>query len=387
MYIPNFIMLYISLKTIILNIRKIFLKKYIGITILFILMLFSCILANNAYEAFFGSNLEGVITHISYFGFFCCALKLTNEKENIKIINLLLLVATLISILCLCKFDFIYKLFNIQKESYYFYIGPFYHFNHFGYYLLICNICSIFMFILNKKTKKIIYYIINFILLYTLVINDTFGVYISYILVLALLLIYFIYKKQNLKEILIILLSFILVSCISFRDNHNVVYRNFKELINDTSQIVQSESVEQIYNIGTDRGILWIKTVKLISNKPFIGYGFENIRDEYSKLEIMTDKPHNIILEQALNMGIPAMIIYMTIIILIIIKQLKRIKTIKPFYLMSLIIVISYLFSSMFGNQTFYVAPYFYIFLGLIAQNYYKEKEYEVWFINNNSNL
>lgn len=369
MYIPNLIMIYIALKLAVINNKNILKKKYILLTILFFLMILSCIFAEDKLEGFFGYNIEGLITYISYLGFFYCGLKMTDKNKNVKLIKIFLIVSLIISSLCIFKFDIIYKLFNINKNDYYFYVGPFHQFNHFGHYLLICNICSLFMFINTKQ--KIIYFMINSILLYTLIINDTFSVYIAYICILILLVIYYIYKKQKIKEIITISLSFILISCFTFRDNYNVVYRNLKNMLIESNQVIESEKIEDIYTVGTDRVKLWVNALNMIKEKPFLGYGFENVKYEYAKLEINVDKPHNLILELSLNSGIPSMIIYFVLVGSIIIKRIKQIRMIQSFHLMSLLIVIAYLISSMFSNSTFYVSPYFYIFLGIIAQDYY----------------
>ena len=376
LYIPNIIMLYNSLKLIVMNKEKLIQKKYILITIMFVLMILSCIFSSDKSEGFLGYNLEGLITHISYIGFFYCGLKMTNKDSNTKLIKILLIISTIICILCLTKIDIIYKMFNIRKEDYYFYVGPFHQFNHFGHYLLISNICSLYM-LFNEKSKYF-YFIIHSILLYTLIINDTFSVYLSYIIMLLLMLSYYIYKKHKLKKLIIVILTFILMSCLTFRDNFNVVYRNIQGIINDTNQIINSENKEDLYSIGTDRGKLWINAIKLIKEKPILGYGFENVKLEYSKLNVYTDKPHNLILEVSLSSGIPSMIIYLIIILSIIIKKIKTLANITTFELFSLLIVISYLIALMFGNTTFFVTPYFYIFLGILAQNYYKDKENEI---------
>ena len=383
-YIPNFIMFITGLKIIIINIKKVKIKEYKLLAIFMILSVISCLLAQNKYEAIFGSDyrLEGLITYIGYLGFFYCGTKLIEQEKNKKIMNTFIICATIISIISLLRIDLTFKLQDIPKDiPYYFYQGPFSHFNHFGYYLLIANICSTIMYAYNQKAiNKIRYYICHIILLYTLVINDTFGVYLSYLLILIVLTIYQIKKKQKIKEIIILIITFITISAITYRTDFNIhiVKRNFEELFHDTKEIVNTENIEDIYEVGTSRGKLWSYGIKYIKKHPLIGYGFENVKYEYHKDDIIESRPHNLILEQSLNSGVISMLAYITLIILIIKSKLKNLRNIKLIHLLSLLVVIGYLTSSMLGNSTFYVSPYFYVFLGITAQNYFKESKNEL---------
>ena len=377
-YIPNLIMFIIGTRTILMNTKQI--KKYKLLTIFALTAIISCLLAENKYEAFFGGDyrLQGLVTYIGFLGFFYIGKKMISEEKNKKIIKIFLISACITSIISLLRIDITYKLQDIPKDiPYYFYQGPFSHFNHFGYYLLIANTCAVMTFLYTKNAlNKIIYFIVNIILLYTLVINDTFGVYIAYLIILIAVVIYQIIKQQKIKEIIIITLSFIMISLFTYRTDFNIhiVERNFKELFHDTKEIANTNAVEDLYEVGTTRGKLWIYATKFILKKPLIGYGFENGKYQYHKEGITESVPHNLILEMSLNSGIIGMITYLSLIGIIIIKKLKKLKIIKYMQLMSLFVVIGYLLSSMFGNQTFYVSPYFYMFLGILAQSEVKNE-------------
>lgn len=373
-FFPNLIMFVIGLKTILINIKK---KENMLLILLLIIALIACLFAHNKYEAFLGSDyrLEGLITYIGYVGFFVTGKKLIEEQKNIRLIRLFLLTATFLSLISLLRIGITYKLLDIPKDiPYYFYQGPFNHFNHFGYYLLIASICATLMYIYSiKKTNKIIYLTLTIVLLYALVINDTFGVYLSYLAILICLIIYHINKKNKLKETFIVTIIFIIISAITYRYDFNIhiVSRNFKELFNDSKEIVEQDNIENLYEIGTSRGKLWTYSIKYISKKPLFGYGYDNIKYEYWKDDIIESRPHNLILEQSTNIGIIGMIIYFILILSIVIKKIVQI---PPTQIIALSVVIGYLMSSMFGNSTFYVSPYFYVFLGILAQEVKNEK-------------
>jgi len=364
-------MFIIGLRYLLVNIKN---KKTIPLMVLVLIATLACLLAKNKFEAFFGSEnrLEGLITYIGYIGFFLAGTNLKYNEKTKKIANSFLITATLIAVITLLRTDLTYKMLNIPRDiHYYFYQGTFCHFNHFGYYLLIANTCATFMFIYaNNIKEKLLYFIISAILLYTLVINDTFGVYLAYILVLLITLIINIIKKTKRKEIFIATMMFIIISAITYRYDYNIhiVSRNFSELLNDTQKITNTENIEDIYSVGTSRGKLWISAVKYISKKPLTGYGFDNIKYEYRNDNIDETRTHNLILEQATNIGIIGMIIYMYIILSIIIKKIIIFNKIDNLTFLALLTTIGYLASSMFGNSTFYISPYFYIFLGILAQ-------------------
>ena len=376
-YIPNILMIILSIKYLYNNRYKMLDKKeYIILFIFIACSIISCSFSLNPLYSIFGNSyrVEGLFTYLSYIGFFICGTRLIKDDNNKKIINIFILVALILSILTLAHLDICYKLFNIDKvHDYYDYRAIFPQFNHFAYYLLSANICCIFMFIYSNK-YKIIYFIINTILLYTLISNDTLGVIIAYIVGLILLIIYSLIKYKKIKEIICIIISFILIG-ISAKDynRENIFIKNYKQIIQDTNQVIDSSSEEQLYSVGTDRGKLWIYAIKYIKQRPLLGYGFDNTIILYTRDNIDQSKPHNHILDLCLNSGVISMICYVILVLSIVIKNLKNIKKLELKYILSLIIVISFILNLMVGNSTFYVSPYFYIFLGVLGQNYYKK--------------
>ena len=114
----------------------------------------------------------------------------------------------------------------------------------------------------------------------------------------------------------------------------------------------------------------------IIKNHPLIGVGLENEVYEYKKYEVYNAKPHNIILEITMESGIPSLIIYIFIMYEIYKNKEKNDTSIAVTF-----IIIAYLLSSMFGNITMYVTPYYYLFLGILS------KKNNDLFINNNNNI
>ena len=367
-YIPIFVMLLFLIKEIMSKKIKVFSKKNTPILIYLLFVTISCFFAQYKYEAFIGNDLEGLLTNITYFGFFYIGAKSLNDESE-KSIKKIIFVSTILCLLMIFQTNISYRLFNMDKAHYYFIQGTFDQFNHAAYYLLIASICAIYMCL---KTNKTIYYVINSILVFTLILNDTFGAYIAYIAMITIITIYYIIKKEKLKEILIIVFTFLLMTSVTNRNDYNMFLHNIKGVEEDTNTLINKKGVD---TIGTNRGALWKYAIKEIKEEPIVGYGYENMKYEYAKYEIAADKPHNIILEFAFANGIPAAIAFFTFIGLIIFNNLKRIKRLKSIELVSLLIVITYLINCLVGNQTLYVAPYFYFFLGICAKQYYSTKE------------
>ena len=367
-YIPIFVMLLFLIKELMSNKIKIMSKKNIPLFLYFLLITLSCFFAQYKYEAFIGYNFEGLLTNIVYFGFFYVGLKTAKEDMFIDI-KKIIIVSVVLCLLMIFKTNITYKLFSMREEDYYFIQGTFDQFNHAAYYLLIANICAIFMCL---KTNKTIYYLINSVLIFTLILNDTFGAYIAYVITLIGIIIYYMVRKEKKRELLIIVFTFILMTAVTNRNNYNMFLNNIKGVETDANTFIETNSID---TIGTNRGALWKYAFKEIKENPIFGCGYENINYKYSKYGVIADKPHNIVLELCFANGIPAMIAFFSFVGLIILSNLKKIKELKSIELLSLIIILSYLINSLVGNQTLYVAPYFYFFLGFCAKQYYS-KEY-----------
>ena len=129
-------------------------------------------------------------------------------------------------------------------------------------------------------------------------------------------------------------------------------------------------NVEDIYKVGTSRGQLWVNATKCILKKPILGYGFDVYTDDFID---GLGGPHNLILEQAICIGILGMLLYFSLIISIMWKNIRGIKHIDNSHLLGLVFIISYLAYMMFGNSTYYLAPYFYLFLGILYSDNIKK--------------
>ena len=279
--------------------------------------------------------------------------------------------------------------------------------NHYGYYLNLICVCSFALFMLEKKRKLQILYLLSFTLfVHTSIVNDSFGSYLATMLTMFLFLfIYFInyirYKKFNLQsnkeksslvnnsfivnipfksffiKFLIVLLIFTILSCFTKnKDGDIIAIKNLESfgldilsiVFNITGTEVQDNlqsKLKSMNMIGTARGILWKNGINFIKDKPILGYGVENLESKYLPLGIDQDRPHNLLIQLATTSGIPGMLLYSIAVGIIVFRGFKLLNsTDNECLIICLLCVIAYLISAMFGNSMFYTSPYFFIFLG-----------------------
>lgn len=361
--------------------QKISIKKYLPIILGFILLfwcLFTSFFTNYYNLTFTGEpyRKEGLQTYFLYSGILLLGILFKNKKLLVKLFNKLLFVEVIIGIIALFNNSMTYSLMHNQEP----YTGIFSQFNHYGYYLMFGIILSIFMFLNNKnKLFKLMYLTIYVFLLHLLILNDTFGCFLAILSTLIFIVFYYIFIKKQFKKIIPIIILFILVSLITFRNNQNIVYKNFNRLFGDAkivNNVVKKKNDKNTLNsIGTSRGLLWRYGLKYISKSPIIGHGIEATYILYPSDNINQSRPHNILIQFGIFTGIPGIIFYVIFILSILIRNLKKIKLLDDINIFCLFIVICYLISSMFGNSMFYTSPYFFIFLGIVCKNAFYEKE------------
>ena len=362
--------------------RKGYLNSIIPIIIFMIYMiwtLISAFLAEDKENAFYGTyyRLDGYITYIGYAGFFGMAFLLESSKSKKVLLNLFIV----ISMINIVFFELVNRGFfseilvqNLREE------GVFYNSNHYGYYLLLVTTITNFLFVMEKqKVMQIIYGLIYAFFMYYLILNDTFGCYLSTSCSLILFFIYCIYKKQKRSLAVISIIIFILMSCCVWKNGRNVAYNNIKNFFGDfekiQDKIEKKEGSDEAFNkVGTRRMELWKNGIKFFSEKPILGYGPENLQTKYGEVGISQDRPHNLLIQLATTSGFPGLILYVSAVGVILVRAIKTMKFDKEFQVIFFFAVVAYLMSAMFGNSMYYTSPYFFMFLGFLMHENNKEK-------------
>ena len=348
-------------------------KGFIILSLVFLIFTFSfisTITSDYRDYAFYGTDYLhiGFITYTLFLGFYLNSLSI--NKKDYKLLGVLFVIVAFF--LCLISFINTDLTYRLMFKTFMPYTGLFIHPNHFGYYLSIATIINIFLYIYEKNIwLKLVYFISMSIIFITFIANDTFGSYLAVAICLFLLLIFLAFKKQN-KYALIVIILFILLSAIMQNNKGFIVYRNFNELFESMAQVDNGKLSD---SIGTGRMKLWKGALTLAKDKPLIGYGPSSTYKLYPKVEVRSDVPHNFILEVLVFDGGICLILYISLIIVLIVFNIKGKNRINNILLLAML---SYLVSALFGNMTFYTSPYFCIIMGMLSSLVmFKEKANE----------
>ena len=383
--------------------KKTVIKEILPIIIFVIYMIWtlvSSLLSPNKEKAFEGTiyRKEGYYMYLNYAGYFLCAFLLEDKKLRKILLNTFIissLYLIIISRISLSGQKYQQIFINNQIDT-----TVFAQFNHYGYYLMMSFVCSLGLFITQKnKILKILYLISYTIIGYAMIFNDTFGCYLAATVMLTLYAIYSLIKKRDRKLIFIAIIVFVILSSITTKWNQNIAYKNIKKFTSDVKTIMykvfdievkeepkgneqdqeqqkKKEKIDKEFElVGTSRMKLWTNGVKFVFERPIIGYGPDNLGIKYMFEDISQDRPHNLIIYLSAVSGIPGMIIYVTAVGIIVIKGIKKLIQGNDNTKVFLIVVITYLVSSMFGNSMPYTSPYFFIFLGCLMNCNLQKRE------------
>ena len=343
------------------------------LTVLLIISIIATILSKNPQLSFFGNTYrkEGLLVYIMYIGFILLSSTIRKNKYLKYLFSSMIIICLLITFKPLLNNSF-------TNANFY---SVFHNPNHYGYYLMMNTIISLFIIINSKNIlEKIIYTLIYIFLLHIFIINNTFGSYLSIIISLFFLLIYSIIKKYKLINVIFVIIVFILTSIIvsnidiklnnndDFESTKGIVSKNISSLNKDIKGYINNDD-KIINTAGTFRGKLWKEAWFYTLNHPLFGGGMECLSEYYIEASneyyrSYNDRPHNSILQVSSFIGIPGAIIYLTFIFYIAISNLKTMH--NDNHIMIYFSSMCYFISSLFGNSMYYTSPYFMIFLGLL---------------------
>lgn len=373
--------------------KKEFLKENLPIFILFIFMLWtliSSIFASDRDLAFNGDvyRKEGYLTYLTYAGFFGLAYFLESKKLKNILLNIFVIVAIFNMIfMLLVSNGYIEGSFwaeDIRK-------GVFENINHYGYYLLLVTIITGLLFVYQKnKYVKVLYLCAYAFLMYFLILNNTFGVYLALCCALVLFFIYCIYKKKRVFLSTVPIIILIIMSLITKNGQEIIILNNIKGFKDDIQKIAQvflyngnNETTDEYItnkefeSAGSGRMQIWKYGIKFALEKPIFGYGPDNLGRKYLEENIFQDRPHNLLIQLANTSGIPGLILYVTAIGIILIRAIKTMNENNSLHIVLLFTLVAYLISAMFGNSMYYTSPYFFILLGFLMGENVKEMVYK----------
>ncbi len=315
-----------------------------------------------------GKLVESSIFQYLFFFFVAiCAINL--KKENIRYI-----ISSLITFACFM----ILIQFAVGDYSF-----GFINRNHTGYYLCMTLMLAVGRFFASKNVLESLLLLFAIILhIASLSLNGSLGPIVGIIAFLVVGLIYvLIHNRKLVTKFLSVFACFLLV--VTFCDYFPTMKKYREEEITTCEKVIDLGiyalnkigiiDERQMENIdlaeGTDgygRLGMWQRAIDNMFESPLFGVGIA----WHSKNPDMPNmKPHNEFLQYGAMSGVPALVFYVALILLLFAKFRKTHKTQSDTSFMLISALFVYLVQSIFGNVMAFVAPIFYMLVGLLIKN------------------
>ena len=354
------------------------------IYILIILAFLSTSYAINFMKAFLGEKYryEGLLTILSYYFLLLNTKSIKEEKYKKNIIKLFIAIGIFQSIYAILQ-SYTDLSFIRRHGINYMAMGLCSNPNFFGSYMVMQLLIVGFIYIYNPKKIYLIIYTLFGITLY---IAESTGPVLSAIV--ALIFSLFIMRKKIkkiIKLIIVLLLSFVFANLSLNYVQTNKFQKGLVENY-DISKEIRTIIKEPSKQMGNGRLEIWENSLPLVKKYWLIGCGLDNFKDAYPNWGyVKYDKAHNVYLQISITNGLPALIIFLTLLFIAFIKGIKdKNKLLTPIYMA----FIGYSIQAFFNISVIDVAPYYYIIIGLIFSKYEekntitKEKNDEIEVIN-----
>jgi O-antigen ligase len=223
---------------------------------------------------------------------------------------------------------------------------------------------------------------ILFSLLLTYSTASWIGGLLSLIIALALIAVKTPHNKQKrifLKRTLVISALVVLLFNVF---TSNAFFDEIGKTTGEAVDVVENGNTNQ--TAGSGRVFIWTKTIVLISQRPWLGFGVENMAEAFSQqfmddmeevfgFALTVDKAHNEYLQVAVDSGIPSLIIYLMFLLSIFFRSFRGIEH-KRAHIFILSAVLGYLSQALFSFSTISATYLFWIILGILESGVTEEK-------------
>lgn len=364
----------IIVRKVVITWNDIFLFIFMFMTII------STIFAFNTNIALYGypNRYEGMYTLLFYcFLYLDC--KLLDRKTNIKVLMKILVMVSIIHfIFAILQLTGLYeKIIFMYKSNTA--IGLTENCNFLGSLMCLFSIISVGGYLLYSKKKDYCFYLFFLVICYsTLLLANSSGPFLSFILTFLVMVIVLIIKKLiNYQKlfITIILLVILYPICLYRNDTITPELKNNFQVIskiifknNSLGKITEEldEPHSEIRKLGHGRIRIWNNVWNSIKKRPFIGYGPDNLGLVYkfsSDDTKIADKAHNIYLHIWVSSGLIALLSYILWLITTIFLGLKSKNNLVLILCFG---VIAYSIQGIFNINVIEVTPYFYLTIGFM---------------------
>ncbi|WP_171011285.1 O-antigen ligase family protein [Haloimpatiens lingqiaonensis] len=247
--------------------------------------------------------------------------------------------------------------------------------NFLGSYITLFLPINIFLYI---KYQKKMYLAWSCILFLCMLCTFTRSAWLAFVVYSIVLIKFIKNNKKHLKKCIKIYVVFIIIS-LSFNGiTQGALFNRQLSIIKDANNVIMEENADRS---GSGRIFIWKRAVKLIPDRPLLGSGPDTFDLVFMKrfgkecgMNHHYDKAHNEYLQIAVTEGIPALVLYLIIVISIVKGAYSRAK-IEEEMIPIVLSLIGYLTQAFFNISVVAVAPIYWILLGYAAGIIFKNKK------------
>ncbi|MEW9672591.1 O-antigen ligase family protein [Ammoniphilus sp. 3BR4] len=348
-----------------------------------LLIILSTVLSVDRSLSLWGEALrfEGLFTLFSYISLFFFSFRFIQADQQDGIFQTFLIGSFFVAfygILQHFQLDFLPR--NSIHENYTRSYGFFGNPNCFGTYLVLALLLGKTFYLKAKPPLQQMAYLgLNGMLFAALIYSSTRSGWVGVLFGGAFLTVFVVWKRRDLwRKWLLLYGSFAIIFLLINVTEQNSYAKRASTLLTDTHKVVQED---QNGRAGSGRWYIWSTSFPLIADYFWIGSGPDTfaavfphrpaeLKENLGNPNKKVDKAHNEYLQIAITLGVPALLIYLLFIAHIFWRGMKRAAQLKSqdqILLYGLLaMMLGYLIQAFFNFSVLMVAPFFWIFLGML---------------------
>lgn len=360
-------------------------EKYhieIILSIFISLVCLSTVLSENPMTSIYGTEnrSEGLFTFIAYGSIFLFSYRFIEGNHLHNVLKGIVGVSVFVSVYGILQhyqLDFLPRSSGRigYDRSYAFFGNP----NFYGSYLVLIIMLGIALYLTAKNKKTILFYItavsLGYVaLLFTGTRSGWLGVFCALLFITVLVIL----KRRNLWKKWLLLFSVLMSLTVMINLAEQGDFSNrFGSIFSDASKIALQETTGRE---GSSRWFIWRNSLQLVKDYFWIGSGPDTFkyvfpatpeeREQYLGNRFMiVDKAHNEYLQLAITLGVPALILYLSLVVFVVRKTFQAIRIASEYEKIILYgllsAILGYLVQAFFNISVVSVAPFLWVILGI----------------------
>ena len=244
--------------------------------------------------------------------------------------------------------------------------------NFLGSFLVLMLPLQLFRF-LNESKRR--YLLVSTLIYLCLLLTFTRSAQLGFIVILLIVTFYVVKRKNLWKNYLVLAVVFVAITVFVNQYSNGNLLGRFMSIGKEAQVLLEKE--EGYEKAGANRIYIWLRTIDLVKESPWVGYGLENLEEVFVEnfedemiekygVIFLVDRAHNEYLHIAVSSGIPALIVYLIFLLLCLKKGFDLVRK-DMRYLPIFTAVLAYLVQAFFNISVVSVAYIFWIFLGAIS--------------------